>query len=410
MFPLMNATVVTKCILLVDRDTAALNACRRALLQLNPAWQVDFANSSPRALDRLKESSVDAVVTDLVVPGGDGVKLLGEVMKRSPASLRVLVSEQGARTTLQRQAPAHQHLSKPYEPRQLSEALRRTFKAQDLLPDGKLRELVSGLQVLPSLPSVYSEVLRELESDEPSLERAGEWIARDFGLSARMLQVANSAMFGLPRAVTSPVEAAMFLGTQTTKALVLSLQTFGLFPKTDAMPVDSEQLWTHSWAASRLAKRICEFEEQKQPVIDEAFMAALLHDVGKLLLAANFPETWRSAHAAALERHQPVAEAEYELGNASHAEAGAYLLGMWGMPENVVAAVAHHHRPLQSQDRGFTVLTAVHVANCISQMLRPAIAHAVAPIDKDYLARVGCGDRLSLWWDRCVAVLEKGGL
>jgi putative nucleotidyltransferase with HDIG domain len=196
----------------------------------------------------------------------------------------------------------------------------------------------------------------------------------------------------------------MFLGTETLRALILSLQVFAQYR--DLPEFDLDGLWRHSWRTAVLARRICEHEEIRGTVASESFIAGLLHDLGKLVIASNHPELYRATLELAQRKAIAFWEAEYAIYNTSHAELGAYLLSRWGLSEGVVEAVAFHHRPALSRSENFTALTAVHAANVFSKSLVRNDASVSTPIDNDYLEDRRLGRHLQDWQELCATAGE----
>jgi HD-like signal output (HDOD) protein len=128
--------------------------------------------------------------------------------------------------------------------------------------------------------------------------------------------------------------------------------------------------------------------------VDECFLGGMLHDMGKLLMAVNCPGEYdRCLEAAGTDGH-PVAEIESEVFGVTHADAGMYLLRLWGLPETVTAAVALHHRPAQSAERRLGAVPIVHAANALA---RNPEAQSPAGIDEAYLAAIVAPTRLEEW-------------
>ncbi|HXG49053.1 MAG TPA: response regulator [Methylomirabilota bacterium] len=383
-------------VLFVSSDPRELRAFRDGLEELRPKWRLEIAADGPNAMAWIKELALDAVVVDLLAPGYDALAILQDVAERRPEALRVGLTSPSQKQTLQNvAAPVHQFLCKPWDSKVLTAVLARAFAAQDYSTNQCFHRLLAGLHSLPVLPDTYIELERELRSEDPSLERAGEIVSQDMAVTAKLLQLVNSAYFGLGRAISSPTEAAMYLGTETLKALVLSLQVFSQYEHLRDLGL--EALWKHSWLTGTLARQICEFEEAQADLKSHAFIGGLLHDLGKLVIAANHPNTYRAALDLAHRRGISFWEAEQELYHTSHAELGAYLLARWGLPAPVVEAVAFHHRPGLARDTGFTPLSAVHAANVFTKE-RVRGSDAVAqPVDVDYLQGIGLVDRVEQW-------------
>ena len=373
--------------------------------EMNRGWDCRFASHGAEAFRLLQEAPCDAIVIDLLQRGLDGVMLARQVMERWPETLRVGLSAPSERETLQKAAaPVHQFLAKPCEVKVLKAVLARAFAGRDILSHASLRRWVSGNNLLPVVPALYGELMEELRSKEPLLERAGQIVARDIGLSAKMLQLVNSAFFGLGRPLTHPCEAAMFLGVETLKALVLSLQVFAQFQHLKFSQFSMEELWKHSWTTGVLARQICEAEHCHRDTVAEAFTAGLLHDLGKLILAANWPEKFQATLHAARQRDVALWEEEFQAYSASHAEVGGHLLASWGLPEAVVQAVAFHHRPEFARRQTFSAVTAVHVANSFSKRHCGAKSQWV---NAGYLSSIGMSARLDEWRELCRESLQK---
>lgn len=387
-------------ILFVDDDLLLLGSYRKAFMADDLEWQIDYVDSAARALTKMAQVAYDAVIVDLVMPVMDGGKLLREIAAKYPLAVRIAVSEQEKRAALQQQARAHQHLTKPCDLKLLKEALNRAFAASALLPEGAFKGKVAGLQNLPTPPAIYGELLMELNKPEPSMEKVGDIINKDLALSAKLLQMVNSAFFALPRAMSSPLEAAMFLGTHTVSSLVLSIQTFTQTGSIDPALLSTDRLWQHSWMSGVFARKICEIERQKFDFAEAAFIAALLHDVGKLVMALGFPEEFRAALELARDSHRELWEAEWELYQSTHAEIGGYLLGLWGLGPAISESVAFHHRPQAGPQPNFSPLTVVHVANLLANRVQLEFAN-LPTATQEYLTAIGCKDKFDGWQKTC---------
>ena len=390
--------VSSRSILFVSPDREESRLVQAGLADMRPRWEVECFEDPSRALERLRAQSVDAAVVDLLFPESAGVDLLRSIMESSPTTLRIGLSLSSGRQAVQQVgAPVHQLLSKPCDPMVLKAVLARAFAAQDFVSHDAFQNWLASITSLPVLPRIYNELMQELKLEDCSLERAGLIVARDMGLSAKILQLVNSAFFGLGRAIGHPAEAAVFLGSETLRGLVLSLQVFSQFQQLKLVEFSVENLWTHSWTTGVLARKLCEFEAAGRSITDEAFMSGLLHDVGKLVLAANFPVRLEENIRLARERQHTLWEQEFKVWGASHAELGAHLLSRWGLPPAVIEAVAFHHRPAQARCQTFCAVTAVHVANTLGRPPAPLGQLPQQSVDLDYLRGLGLTDRLESW-------------
>jgi putative nucleotidyltransferase with HDIG domain len=377
---------------------------------LHDKWRLEFVSNVRQGLTALGQAGFDAAVVDLTAPGIDAPGLFKSMMESSPTTLRIGLVTPPEREALQQvRAAVHQLLTKPCDSKVLTAVLARAFAAQEFLSDENFKRLAGGIRSLPVLPNIYTELMQELKSEDPSLERAGEIVARDMALTAKILTLVNSAFFGLGRPIAHPSEAAVFLGTETLRALVLSLQVFSQFSQVQLKEFSVENLWKHSWTTGVLARRLCEFEEAGRATTDEAFIAGLLHDVGKLVLAANHPAQLEENIRQARQKRLTLWEQEYQVYNASHAELGGYLLGSWGLPSGVVDAVAFHHRPGHARQQRFCALTAVHAANTLGRKGLSECGLNPQPLSVEYLRGLDLADRAEGWKQFFAYALEQRG-
>lgn len=388
-----------KSILVVDDEPKVLEAFHRLLKDLGDLWYAEFAPGATKALQILSRRPFDVVLADLNMPGIDGAQLLAEVGRRWPQTTRIILCWDNERQALARVfGTAHQYLVKPCSVQSFQDLLAGVFSRSEMIVDSGLQRLVSQLKTVPSLPTLYVDLVKEMRAESASLQKAGQIISRDPGMTAKILQLANSAYLGHARPIANPEEAILYLGVETIKALVLSLQVFTYFDRARIKAFNLVQLWRHSCATAGLARRICLAENQEARVVEQAFTGGVLHDIGKLVLAANLPEQYQEACSLALLRNLTITEAEQEIFGASHAEVGGFLLNLWGLPDAVVESVALHHRPDRSQHRQFTPTTAVHAADALDTEKQVACQNIPeSQINLDYIATLGLMDRFAIW-------------
>lgn len=395
-----------KRILFVDDETKVLGGLRRMLHPLRSEWEMEFATSGQEALTILAKAAFDVLVTDMRMPGMDGGKLLSEVMKQYPQIVRIILSGQSDQEmVIKTIATAHQYLSKPCDSETLKATVNRAFTLREIFMDKSLKELVSQVDSLPSLPSLYVALIEALQSPDTSIQKVGEIISKDIGMTAKLLQLVNSAFFGIRRHISSPAEAAILVGLDTIKALTFSIQVFSQFDPSKLSNFSIQTLWKHSLATGTLARQIIKSVNSDSKVADDALMAGLVHDVGGLVLASKLSEQYDKALVLARDKGIAHWEAEREIFGSTHAEVGAYLLCLWGLPDQIVEAIAFHHCPNNCPVQTFSPLTAVHVANALEQKGHPANDGLPAPeVDLDYLTKLGLVDRLPEWRKICQEV------
>lgn len=368
------------------------------------AWRLTWVRSALEGLALMRVVRFDAVVANADLKEVPGARFLDEVMRRHPEALRFLVSNLSSlkASALSAVGTAHQLVAVPLSWRSLQETLRRASQPDPWSPARSVQDLLARFRYLPSPPSLYFEVVGELEAEEASIERVGELVSRDMAMTSKLLQVANSALLGLKVQVGSACDAVLYLGVETTKSLLLLAHTFSYFDNLPASGLSMEELWRHSLITGRFARCIAMAEGIQGLELNLAFTSGMLHDLGKLALAANLPDQYARALALAHQKQIWPWEAEQEVFGVTHGEIGACLLRIWGMPEYLIEAVALHHLPSQLLNRQFAPITAVHVANVLAHELSAHRPERVSEVDLDYLACLGLTLRLAEWRSLCL--------
>ena len=381
-----------KRILFVEDDKLLLEFYGVLLADCRDEWETSLAPEGQTALKLLRESPFDVVVSDMQMPGMNGIELLTEVAKLQPQSSRIIISGFSDQAVAADSLNCtHLFIPKPFDIKILKSTLARISSLDAYLKNDKLRGLAGKMRTLPSFPTLYLEIKKEIESQNSSLQSIANIVAQDPGITTKMLQVANSAAFGLAEKVADPVEAVQQLGTATVGALVLSSQVYSNFASGRLKGFSADKLWEHLMKCSQLARTIMQGERAELEETEDAFTAGMMHDMGKLMLADNLPNQLAEALALAESEQIPVTEAELEVFGATHAGLAAYLLGLWGLPAAVVEAVAFHHSPELSDLKQCSALTAVHVANALSK------EEGSDDLNLDYLTEIGVADRLDYW-------------
>jgi len=400
--------VMKKRIIFVDNDSNALEILTQILGPLGQEWDMVFEGDPKAALAKMAETEFDAIVTELNLEGMSGIDLLERVWKDHPNMIRlVLSSETNEQVAMKAASTAHQFLNKPGDTITLRTILQRALALSTLLNNQSLQALVSRLDCLPSLPPVYLKVMDELKSPNSSLQRVGKLISEDIGMTAKILQLVNSAFFGVRCRVESPAQAASLLGIDNIRGMMLSVHVFSEF-KHGPSNFNPDALWSHSISVGGFAKKIAEMETRDLKIISDSLTAGMLHDAGKLVLATNLPDDYGNAIAKTRDGSAPLEEAEYSVFSASHCEVGAYLLGLWGFHEHVVEALAFHHRPEKYMAETFTPLVAVHAANAIDHHLRrKSRSEQSRNMNRTYLESLGFSDRIPAWVMACREIVES---
>jgi HD-like signal output (HDOD) protein/CheY-like chemotaxis protein len=398
---------MSKRILFVDDEAMVLQGIQRSLRCMRAEWETEFATSAAEALEIMSRAPFDVVITDMRMPVMDGAHFLELVKTKFPRTVRMILSGQSDRESILRSiGPTHQYLSKPCDVEELKQKLLHAFALRDLLADPHLKEVVSRLNTVPSLPATYVAITKALQAPDASISEIGGIIAADMGMSSKLLQIVNSAFFGMASPVSNVKQAAALIGMENIRALALSVNVFSRFE--GSLGDDMAFLWNHSLATAGFAKAITRAQKGSQTEVDNTFTAGLLHDVGRLILASACAKDYRLAIVKANQGAAMLA-AEQEVFGCTHAAVGAYLLGLWGLPDVIVAAAAWHHDPAAGGAQSFSSLIAVHVANHYDHELHSYPPPGANPlVDETLLAKLGLLDRLPAWAQACQETAPLG--
>jgi len=398
-----------KHILFVDDEPNILAGLKRMLRSMRPEMCFYFAENSTEAQQCLAANAIDIVVADMRMPGMDGASLLAFIQKKYPQIIRIMLTGHADDEAVLRTVEvAHQFLTKPIEAGTLKQTLQRSAALQDMMNSKQLKSLVAGLGTLPSLPETYARLEKKLRQPECCLADVADIIEKDLAMSAKILQLVNSAFFGLYTHVDSPARAVNLLGLDTIKSLVLGLGIFAEMPVKSGPVFKVTELWHHSMIIAAFARAIASAESESNDLSEQAFITGLLHDVGKLLLFANKQNAYEQAILQAREENCPLQDKEHELFGACHGEVGAYLIGLWGLPGPVVEGLMFHHRLHHYPEPGLCPALIVHVADVLYYQLQKEQPDNPPVLASATLRQAGLADRLNCWADICSEILTRG--
>jgi putative nucleotidyltransferase with HDIG domain len=346
-------------IMFVDDDVNVLEAMQRTMRPMRHEWSMEFVSSGSEALERLARTPADVIVTEMCMPGMDGWQLLAEVKALYPQTVRLVLSGHADPGAIMRLVgTAHQYIAKPGETATLKAAIAQTQLLKRLLSSDRLAALVGSVGILPSCPKAFQEISACLRQPTASAADAARIIGRDAAMTANLMKLVNSAFFGSWRPISSVERALAYLGLDTVAALALGHSLFQNGGSSAPGGVNLESLWQHSLRTAMAARAIALVEKLPTARVEEAFLAGMLHDIGRVVYATR----------SAPNPGEPAGSDEdtAEQVDLHHAEVGACLLGLWGFPSNIVAAVALHHAPIYRADNGFDLTVLINIADRLS--------------------------------------------
>lgn len=384
-------------VLILDAEATLMRALQRSHPELVEEWDFRVVSEVQEGIRTLESFSADVVIADFnISPYFNGLEALEQIAEIEPGTIRILTADQpDRRMAISAASAAHQFLVKASPPKDFFDAINRALRLRKMISSPSLRSLIGGIKTLPSLPSLYLDITRELRSKDPDIDSLVKSIQMDPPIAAKILQLVNSGFFALPDKIADVGEASRLLGIELLQSLVLLSGIFSQFEQQGGIFLSIHSFWKHSLAVGRLAQAVVRYLPSGDSFRQEAFTAGLLHDIGDLILSVHRHREHVQANQVAASEGLPRHRVEHQLMGASHAEAGAYLLNLWGLPNTTVEAVAFHHEPRLSPCSSDSVLTAVHLANALEHERKSGgQVPAGSVFDRKYLEMLGLEDKI----------------
>ncbi len=397
-----------KNILYVDSEPHAAHALQTAMHAMRDRFKVHSADTAENALAALKQGPpFEIVMADIRLSDMRGDLFLERVQVLQPKAVRIILTayadQKAAMKTIK---VAHQFLSKPCSSDVIAATLLRCLRLKNVFLNEQTAKIVAAVDALPTLPEAYLRLMDELNREYPSIAVVAKLIGSDVSMTASILKLINSSFFGLYERVSDPARAISLLGMEIVKGVVLGEKLFRQFPWDNYRNFSLGGLQDHSRRTALFARKIATMEGLAGPSSDTAFLGGMLHDLGKLLLATKFEAAYMTVLETSRRENIPLLKAEQRKLGYSHAEIGAYLLGLWGFSDELVEAVYAHHVPGRYGYDGFSPAAAVHVANSLDHELYVFNdEYAEHPPDRDWLEANGLGGRFESWRSACAEML-----
>ena len=329
-------------ILFTETDGQALQRLMPQLAGAHDDWEIVLVGDADTAMDLLSRRAFTTVIASFGADSASCEHFLQAVRKHAPAAVRyALLPEPSGSHGTENPESAYQCFPIHCPPAEIEAAIQRGLGVWQRCSENTcLAALLSNLHRIPSPPTLYFEICDEINSQESDARSISEIIGHDPVLSAKILKVANSGFYALPRTITAIHEGISLMGIDTITSLVLASHVF------DRMPLPGfalDSMWQHSLMVSALARHIAMEEGASRLAVNTAGVAGLLHDIGQLTLLSNAPEVYQSMLRKAGGDENTLLELEQEHFGVGHPELGSYVLGLWSLPDAVVDAVARHH-------------------------------------------------------------------
>jgi HD-like signal output (HDOD) protein/CheY-like chemotaxis protein len=349
-------------ILLVDGDADFLQRIRQEFWRSHRSWEVLLAQTGSAALQLLGRDPVDILITDLRLPDMEGVQLIHQVRELQPGAVRIALADPAAAEWLEEaEGDLHRLFVKPLEPGFLIGIVESLDTEDDATSVRSIRAFVGGLGRIPSLPSLYSELVALLQREDAGMGEVARLIQRDLGVASQVLKLANSVHYASDRPVVEISRALAMMGMDSLKSLVLFRGLIASFDSPRPQGLELEKLWFHSFEVATGARKLT-LLEGRADLADLAFSVGLLHDIGLVVLATDPAGRYKAILEKAQSSRIPLAVLEHDIYGVDHAQVGAHLLGLWGLTPAFCRPVREHHAP-PAKGGGFPLSAALHLAD-----------------------------------------------
>lgn len=394
-------------ILFVDDEIKVLSGLKRSLRSKRDQWAMSFANSGSEALELLKKRDIDLIISDMYMPGMDGGTLLHEIRTHHPQTIRTILSGHSDKALiLKTLKPAHKFLHKPCPPEKITQWVNKILFFRKILPNRELQDVLNGIGALPSQPLFFPLLFEAIAQDKP--QEVGRAVGFDVSMAANILKVTLNSFFVESERLPSLSDAASLLGLDLLYEIISARDLFVEYNTTIFPDFSIDLLWRHCLRTANYARIVASLESTDKTFINKCYLAGLFHDLGKFLLTNYYTYDYLALLSQLPKAQKPLEQLELANLNCSHALAGAYLMGLWGLPLDVVEAIAFHERPSVLKKYTLSPLTIVHVANVLDHLfLRFSNQDPLQKLDLTFLSKCMTKDKLQTWKKACKNFFNK---
>jgi len=347
-------------------------------------YEIDDINET------LSQEEMDIVAIDMTMTECSYMDLLQNIKENYPHLVRILIAEEWSKElVVQTNDLVHLIIEKRFLSETLIDTIIRAQQMRGLLKNDYLTKLINSFDELPIMQNVYIELLHLLKSPNVPLKKISDIISQEFSLTAKILQVSNMSIFTHIGRINNIQQAVVFLGTNVIRAIILYLQVFNFENQNSEELKMIRQLERHCIKVAEFAKKCAVYYQCANDIQDNTFTSSLLHDIGKLIIVTK-TDKWEDIERYALENNKSIVESEKAILGTTHAEIGAYLLNLWGFPQDVVNAIAFHHYPSNSKQNNLSPLTFVHISESfITGEQLDNEDKILQLLDTDYMEKIG---------------------
>ena len=336
--------------LYVGHEGACADQMASVVAECQADWQLNRTADAASAIDIVMQRNISIVIAGY----GEDLEGCGDLfrtlLESCPGVVRLaMIPEPLYSSADLAMLSAHQAVVADSSAKVVKAVLERAVSVRGKLQaNPRMEGLLSKINTIPTPPALYFKVREEIHSPDSNAHSIAVLVARDAVLTARILRMVNSGLFALPFSIADLDHAIALLGTQTVLGLVLSVHLY----KSRPLPgINMDALWRHSFVVSAVARHITSELGGIRDDVSASGVAGLLHDIGSLVLLANFPDSYPALIRQADGDESVLLLLELESLGVDHAELGGIIVDLWCLPDAVVAAVAEHHAGVDSGQR-----------------------------------------------------------
>ncbi len=354
-------------ILFIDQDKNILNSLKRLLRKKK--WKLFFTDNGNEGIAILSKNKINLVVADIRMPEMDGFKLFADLKKQYPNTTRIVLSgytEQESVTKALTNKVAQEIIFKPWDDKSLIKSIKKALKLGNS-KSVQISEIKKIINSMSGLPSNIVEIVSEFQSNhEIDIDRVSQLIAEEPSISAHLLQWANSSVFGQSSKVVSIDRAAILIGLDMLKGLILSMGVSNSLPTfPDHKHLNQKTLNLHHRNCAIIAKHLITIAFNDKQLIEMAFIGGLLHDIGKIVQAVYLRDTFIEIIDFAANSNLTYCQSEKKLHKLNHSKIGHFLAEWWNLPDFLCDVIRFHHAPWKYKNSHTEVIAAVHIANAL---------------------------------------------
>ncbi|KAB2838443.1 MAG: HDOD domain-containing protein, partial [Melioribacteraceae bacterium] len=352
-------------VLVVSDDEKLLADIREVEESVKQNSSFYFSTTEDEAKRLLGSEEFAVVCIEFSTSKINGLEFLSLIKDKYPKTFRVLFTDPSKRErAVYSTSDVHRFINKPLRDQEFVKSIEHFQSLSKYDLDSKTISAILGIGTIPTIPEVYLRLEREINKPEVSIHRIADIISNDPLAAAKVMHIVYSSFYNISKSIVNLVHAINFLGLDIIKSLVLYIKVFILKNQPPEIQNYLKKVRDHSIDVAKVSKAIMNLECKDRNLIDSAYIAGLLHDIGKIIMVQSSDKSKRMAFVSEHASDNQL-EKEIEKFGVSHVNAGAYLLSSWSFPTELILSVADHHNHEIIRDGELGLNQIVYIANAL---------------------------------------------